>query len=370
MEASELKPIVYDLWTDDEFNPATWLSQQVGTVGPSLINNSTVVDDIFSWGPKYGHAPPVFGKLPIALNTVLNDTGPYGRSAIYVLGASATDSYVLCSIKAYLTPSCSSRYNVSASGATLEAHCEDANDHMQYSHTNSTSGNITTNKDWVDAAQDWSTSLSLSDGLNDANASTARLLTQLILPSAILSPELPSPAEALAVLAGCTLLMGTLDTPFVPDFNYSAPSNILLSPEYQFFNATLRAQEYASGGSRGYQHGFYIVLIAVFLLNVGVLVYLVAKKGMVTDFSEPVNLFSLAVNSPPSEVMVGSCGGGPRGEQFSVPWFLREQGLHLFIEQGVGREDEGSGSGVRLEALRPVGRAFERVSRRTTGLWT
>jgi hypothetical protein len=58
----------------------------------------------------------------------------------------------------------------------------------------------------------------------DANASTSRLLTQLILkpsdpsPESFkvdLSPALPSIGEALAVLSGCTLLLSMLDTPFV-----------------------------------------------------------------------------------------------------------------------------------------------------------
>jgi hypothetical protein len=58
----------------------------------------------------------------------------------------------------------------------------------------------------------------------DANASTSRLLTQLILkptdpsPASFkvdLSPALPSIGEALAVLAGCTMLLSMLDTPFV-----------------------------------------------------------------------------------------------------------------------------------------------------------
>ena len=58
----------------------------------------------------------------------------------------------------------------------------------------------------------------------DANASTSRLLTQLILKPSDTSPEsfkvdlspaLPSIGEALAVLSGCTLLLSMLDTPFV-----------------------------------------------------------------------------------------------------------------------------------------------------------
>lgn len=58
----------------------------------------------------------------------------------------------------------------------------------------------------------------------DANASTSRLLTQLILKPSNPDPEnlqvelsraLPSMAEALAVLSSCTLLLSMVDTPFI-----------------------------------------------------------------------------------------------------------------------------------------------------------
>lgn len=64
--------------------------------------------------------------------------------------------------------------------------------------------------------------LSLNAGIFDGNASNARLLTQFPLfdqnaqpgmPQ--LDPSLPSPAEALAVMAGDTLLLSITDAPFV-----------------------------------------------------------------------------------------------------------------------------------------------------------
>ncbi|GAB7352167.1 hypothetical protein MBLNU459_g2649t2 [Dothideomycetes sp. NU459] len=381
MNASELTPIVYNEWTNGSFDAPTWFSDQIGTVGPEFINNKTVVDDLFGWGPKYGHSPPVFGKLPLNYNTILNNTGPYGREAIYLLGkGDPASDYVVCSIKALMTPHCSTRYNVSSAWATLEAICEDSEDQMQYIHsvTNATTGNATVNLDWVATAQDWSSSLSLDAGLTDGNASIARLLMQLILEDEgtgpALSGQLPSPAEALSVMAGCTLLMGTQDSPFVPDWNYSTPNshNILDPGQYQNFNATLRAQEYASGGSKGYQHGFYIVLISVFVLNVICLVYLLINKGMVTDYSEPVNLFSLAVNSPPSDAMAGSCGGGPQAKQYSVPWYIQSAGDHLYIENGDRHEEEAFGEslgrGTYLQQLSPMGKVFKRFSKRADQL--
>lgn len=67
-------------------------------------------------------------------------------------------------------------------------------------------------------------------------------------------------------------------------------------------------------------------------MNIFVFMYFMIHRGLVTDFSEPPNLFALAVNSPPSHVLAGSCGGGPEGEQYMVNWFVNHEGSHLFME--------------------------------------
>lgn len=85
-------------------------------------------------------------------------------------------------------------------------------------------------KNWRDVGTDWSNSLSLGTGLSDGEASNSRLLMQLqLVPKGWpkvdekdlqveLNPELPSMAEAIAVLSGCTLLKSFIDAPFVPFF--------------------------------------------------------------------------------------------------------------------------------------------------------
>jgi hypothetical protein len=103
----------------------------------------------------------------------------------------------------------------------------------------------------------------------------------------------------------------------------------------QWFNASLQAQQYASGGIEDAQARAWVVVLAlVFSMNVLVLGYFVFHRGLVTDFSEPPNLFALAVNSPPSHVLAGSCGGGPEGKQYMVNWFVNHEGSHLFMEPG------------------------------------
>ena len=84
----------------------------------------------------------------------------------------------------------------------------------------------------------------------------------------------------------------------------------------------------------GATKAWILVLALVFLMNVFVLVYFIFHRGLVTDFTEPPNLFALAVNSPPSHVLAGSCGGGPEGKQYMVNWFVNHEGNHLYMEPG------------------------------------
>jgi hypothetical protein len=76
-------------------------------------------------------------------------------------------------------------------------------------------------------------------------------------------------------------------------------------------------------------------------MNVFILIYLIANRGLVTDFSEPPSMFSLALNSPPNSLMAGSCGGGPEGKQFSVKWGVEMEGEHLYV---TDKEDGAYGS--------------------------
>lgn len=101
---------------------------------------------------------------------------------------------------------------------------------------------------------------------------------------------------------------------------------------YQYFNASIEAQEYASGGKAPYQRAFVVVLFAVFAINLAALVYFATHRHWYMDISEPSNLFSLAINSPPSKELMGSCGGGPSGKQFRSLWKLQEDKGHVYIE--------------------------------------
>jgi hypothetical protein len=356
----DMTDLVYANWTGVTLNTTLdfsvestyWYTHANWTTFNTL--DSTPLDEVFGW--KKPTDRPAFYKFPIDFNTILNLTElTWGqKDSIYLLGKGAPEiaNYTLCKIKAGLTPKCSTDFIATGSGGSLMATCEDPNDDMQYIRGNS-SRQLTTSLDWYNVASGALNSLSLNTGVTDGAAANSRLLMQLALTENNLNAALPSPAEAMAVMAGCTLLMSAEDSPFVEFWNYTSPT---LEPgQYQAFNASVRAQQFASGGTQSYQRGFYIVLFAVFLLNVFVLIYLLANKGLVTDFSEPPNLFSLAVNSPPNHQLAGSCGGGPIGKQYKVNWGIETEGQHLFMTDrkrdyaGYGRVDRTAPEEIELE---------------------
>jgi hypothetical protein len=138
-----------------------------------VYRGGTSLDDIFGWGTSYGEYnwPPVFSKLPLGYNTMINDTLhiPYGRDSIYLLGNSTVEStpgailsdppvdtfiYPLCQIRVSQTPYCSTSYNASSSGAALAANCEDDGDGLAYikSLNNATSGRGFTSREWPNIA--------------------------------------------------------------------------------------------------------------------------------------------------------------------------------------------------------------------------
>ena len=85
--------------------------------------------------------------------------------------------------------------------------------------------------------------------------------------TASLNANVPSVAEAIAVLTSVTLMISSQDAPYVPFWNYSGYANqILPSPVQQIFNATLQSSGYASGHAVNWQKSFYVVLVLAFLV--------------------------------------------------------------------------------------------------------
>ena len=232
MNKTELAPIVFDTWNDENVSVSNWDALRAN----ATTTNNTVVDNIFGWHKKMANGvdyPPVFSKYPMSYNTIMNHTNQaWGRGAIYLLaqggpsddGSNLTDVFSLCKMQLSITPICSTRYNVTGSGGTMEALCEERGKSMRYNESMPNATVIDNVANWRDIGFDWSNSLSLNTGLMDANASNSRLLSQLMLqpknsdPKDLdvdLSKVLPSMGEALAVMSSCTLLKSMIDAPFV-----------------------------------------------------------------------------------------------------------------------------------------------------------
>jgi hypothetical protein len=105
-------------------------------------------------------------------------------------------------------------------------------------------------------------------------------------------------------------------------------------PITQWFKSKIQLQEYASGGTSQASKGWLVILIAALLLNTTMLLYFIAQPGLVTDYSQPPQLFAQAVNSPPARELAGSCGSGPEGKQYKLGWLISHEGGHLYIEPG------------------------------------
>ena len=369
----QISPLVFSTWnmTDEPLNQTTWPAQlKFSESRPSPYLNGTDMDDIFGWGEKYGDYawPPIFMKLPEDYNTLVNGTGnggmQYGRSSVYILGkAHSTDvqsdsskglDYFLCQLQVSQSPYCYTSYQASGQTAVLEAVCDEHDTptgSMRYIESKqgiaAPSGNATISRDWPMVGSEMVHALALNDGAFDGKSANARLLSQLMLREPRLDPAKPSLAEALAVLAGNTLLQSTLDAPFIHYWEYAdalSSNGILLSPDGApaTFNAKIRAQEYASGGTSHYQKAFLTVLLGVFALNFGAFGYFALHKTWYKDFSEPQNLFTLAVNSPPSEAFSGCCGTELQGRDYGVTWTLESDGGHVFVHGGArGGVDAG-----------------------------
>ncbi|KAL4783584.1 hypothetical protein BJX76DRAFT_250838 [Aspergillus varians] len=349
MNATELAPIVYTEWpnTTGKFDPVTWTTDVPDDVpNIEVWRNRTVVDDIFGFGPDHpGQYAPIFGKLPKPHNTILNVTSPYSNGAIFLLGASPENikpEYVLCSLKAKQSPLCSTRYTATASSSHLSTVCEE-NHPLQYSRRIPDVVDGVWANDWMYIASEWAFTLSLNAGITDGASANARLLMQFVPQTASLDPNLPSMSEALASLAANTLIMSSSNAPFVPFWNYTnATDNILSEPVTQAFNATIRSVEYASGGTQGWQNVFHPVLICTFFTSAICLIFLVfeVRGRQITDFTEPQNLFALAINSPSTPKLQGACGSGPEGRQLGERWCvaMEEDEEHYYIQSTTEAE--------------------------------
>ncbi|RAL15911.1 uncharacterized protein BO97DRAFT_403122 [Aspergillus homomorphus CBS 101889] len=366
LSKEELVPMIYTEWPNHEpFNATSWY-----TKAPTYYQNTnkTVVDEVFGFGPGTDQLTPVFPIYPTEFNTIFN-AKVENSSALYLLGTTPVGhnpAYVLCALKAKQSGLCSAQYQVDSSGAELSTRCEDPKDELQYSRRVPDVSEDYYEINWKSVGWLWLDAVSLGSGIAGEDASIERLLMQMVPAydnssnTASLNANLPSIAEAMAVLTSVTLMISSQDAPYVPFWNYSAP--ILSPPVQQVFNATLQSSGYASGNAVAWQKSFYVVLVLAFLTSVLFMAFfMVEVRGrLLNDFTEPSSMFSLAINSPPTARLQGACGGGPSGRQLQDRWhvgmvedshhyYIRPIADGEFVPPDPGSDDEtGKGGGAHL----------------------
>lgn len=393
MNKEELEPLVYTKWpnaniTENASEPKqeTGWEEWEGDVPRSSEDewlNSTVVDDIFRWGPRYLRRPPVFQMYPYHNNIITNTTvlgynNTVPADAVYLFGKSRMmDDYTLCEMRSWPAIQCSTQFDVSGvTGMSMTAECaqsedffpENAQDHPDpdayVRHMGS--GEIGTSWDWKEMVQGWCLAIDLNGGVTNSNASNARILTELALTEPRLNDTLPSMAEALAVLVSSTLVIAAVDSPFIHYWGYNETAwpnmtahQILPAPgAAESFHARVRTQEYASWHSSEWQGVFYLVLAFTFLLNLLCLAYF-CRVGLVKDFLEPTNLFALATSrsGQPRQQQEEAVLGTPQTDKerkrktgLAVPYRLafKEDANHYYFEEA---ENEKGAAGARATAL-------------------
>ncbi|PNP61144.1 hypothetical protein FNYG_14232 [Fusarium nygamai] len=389
MDKKELAPLVYTTWPNAKVNDTDIPGQKTGWSGwtgevPQPLDgknkdyylNRTDVDDIFRWGPKYERRPPVFQMYPFDFNLLTNAT-VYAADAIYTLGKSPeSKNYTVCQLRSWVSPNCSTEFNISGiAGASMKAHCEDDGDENAYRRSfPSDQGWSAPSLDWKWLADQWRLSMDLNGGSVNNNASNARILTQLALHEPKMPASYPSLAEALAVYSSSLIMISAIDTPFRHYWDQDPkayPENLIPAPGFpQLFNASLITQEYTSGHTQSWQNIFYVVLVLVFAINLFCLGYFIMRSGLVTDFTEPQNLFSLAINSPPSNSFHGSCGGGPEKRHLVVPWKVAyaPSANHYFFQDNSPGKETSEGLSTAREYGEPRVSSYKRLSMSRTWL--
>ncbi|KAI3395496.1 hypothetical protein diail_1282 [Diaporthe ilicicola] len=413
MNREELEPLVYIAWPDaHNVENTNSPNQEIGWEGweddvPVASEgewlNSTVVDDIFRWGPRYNRTPPVFQLFPIDNNIITNTSvqpynGTVPADSIYLFGKSRMmDDYTLCEMRSWPAIQCSTQFDVSGvTGMSMKAECAQTGEFFPetadtlpdpdaYVHYMAKNATIETSADWKIMVDGWRLAIDLNGGVSNNNASNARILTELALTEPRLDGALPSMAEALAVLVSSTLVTASVDAPLKHYWEYKETtwpnmtgSQILPAPGAPVdFHARVRTQEYASWHTSEWQGVFYLVLAFTFLLNLLCLAYF-CRAGLVKDFLEPSNLFALATSRPgqPSSRRQEAVLGTPQADRerkrktgLAVPYRLafKEDANDYYFEEA---EDE-KGAGARATAV-DVGhgagggkrKSYHRLSRR------
>ncbi|KAM6517009.1 hypothetical protein FSOLCH5_007961 [Fusarium solani] len=318
MDGNELQPIISETWSDGEDKNTTERRQE-----KPVRPGSTVVDDIFGWTDLGGRGRPLFTKAsepyPEDYGMLFPEmVGSDGATQYILTKAPNFGNYTLCQLRTWLSADCSTHLSIGGTPQpALEAHCADTTEKAAL----------------VDESIGFSVmGPILAEALKLFNVDTLglssnpSLVTRLALKTPELPADFPSMAEAFCVFTLASLSSSALGTTFQHKWDYGAfdpRANKDLFHDYgrvEVFHASISSQQYTSGHIDDWQKAFYAVLAFVFVTNLMCLLYFVFHFGLVADFTEPENHFALAINSPPTERMVGSAVDGPHRSHMAVRW--------------------------------------------------
>ncbi|KAF4458736.1 mcm2 3 5 family [Fusarium albosuccineum] len=344
MNKDELIDLVYEASTSGEKESFdNWYNRKI-----SEGFNATDVDEIFRWGSDYDRLRPVFRSYPqdyaaVYQSSVVNDGEPHDARYLLFGGLNNT-SYTLCEMRSWLSTDCSTHLNVSGiRQPVMRAHCGDEQDSYRYQKHSlvAPSDDNVGCMLWPLMFDDWQEAVGIQRKPED-------LFSPTVGDKALLKPELPpdssTMAETLSVYALSTLTLSALGTPVRHTWDHGSepPEYAKKSYLYDFnttetFHAAVTSQEYTSGHIEKWQRLFYAVLVLTFGINLLCLVYLIIHFKLINDFTEPQNLFALAVHSPSCSEMTGSSIHGPEKRHLVVPWRISQsldEGEYYFESVG------------------------------------
>lgn len=149
--------------------------------------------------------------------------------------------------------------------------------------------------------------MGLNNGVINASSANVRLLSGTILSKPELQENVPSLAEMLAVFASPLLVDSSLGATYSHEWRHGDANDTFPGPgEPEDIVTSYRFQTYISGWAvempmtPGHVY-YFIVLATLFVISLICLIHHLCRMGMVTDYTEPQNLFTLAINSPPSQ---------------------------------------------------------------------
>ena len=144
--AEEITPFLYGRG-NTTVDASLWPSGYLKEPAFQEADYPTPLNALFGFS-AFDRPHPIFPKRPISYNTVLGQTAP-GADAIYLLTASPTSDYMMCSISASFTRNCSTFYRATLGGGQLTAKCTNGDDPQKAGLSDSPR-----NKDWVGVAME------------------------------------------------------------------------------------------------------------------------------------------------------------------------------------------------------------------------